>query len=101
MSETSSSVDDAQEFMVRVVDRFGNLATSENRDVSVRVTYQNAVVPNTLTGTSQVDIQSGVGRFQFQATAAPATAVLSLQDTLNTGLVLGPNATLSLVSGVL
>jgi phosphotransferase system IIA component/3'-phosphoadenosine 5'-phosphosulfate (PAPS) 3'-phosphatase len=82
---------------VRALDQFGNVATSENRDITL-------VTSGSATGSGLVDIQDGVGTREIND-LVPETVILTLSDTEGTGLdvsstqdvVFGPGAAVRFV----
>jgi hypothetical protein len=63
---------------VQAEDQYGNVVTSENRNVTL-------VTTGSATGAGLVDIQNGVGTRNIND-AVPETVTLSLSDTEGTGL---------------
>ena len=89
------SVDNQVTVTIRALDQYGNIATAENRDVTLRVSG-HAVAPNS----GVVNIGSGVGTIQITNTR-PETVNLSLLDSSNTGVDVTSTQSVVVVAGLL
>ncbi len=78
LDPTDATVSDPVTVTVQATDAFGNLATGENRDVTLNAS-------GSATGDGLVNIIAGVGTIVI-TDAVPETVTLSLTDTQGTGL---------------